>query len=214
MLPFLGALATFACDSPGRSGPSGVPADPLAARAEGLRGPDCGAADAAYFAGSAPSDRDLWYGQHLRAMREPRLCEPSDVERYRFLWLRTFHRPVAVRVERTEAGASLTARELGGAGGYAPGELARGATRDLTSSEWAELQRKLDAAGYWTLPTDSDRMGLDGSQWVLEGARGDRYHVVDRWTPEEAGRDAAFRELCLFLLDLAGFAPANRSEIY
>jgi len=50
-----------------------------------------------------PLNSDLfvreWYSKHLVAMEEPSLsCGVlEDTETYRFLWLRTFHNPVAVR---------------------------------------------------------------------------------------------------------------------
>src|SRR6266481_2721376 len=41
-----------------------------------------------------------WYSKHLRSMAEPSLsCGEPRGESYRFLWLRTWGRPIAVRVE-------------------------------------------------------------------------------------------------------------------
>jgi hypothetical protein len=34
--------------------------------------------------------------------------------------------------------------------------------------------------------------GLDGSRWILEGVRTDRRVLVDHWSPQEVGPDAAF----------------------
>jgi hypothetical protein len=28
-------------------------------------------------------------------------------------------------------------------------------------------------------------MGLDGSQWVIEGIKNGSYHLVDRWSPKD-----------------------------
>ena len=41
-------------------------------------------------------------------------------------------------------------------------------------------------------------VGLDGSQWILEGVRGGEYHVVDRWSP----KDNSYSQLCKYLLRL------------
>jgi hypothetical protein len=53
------------------------------------------------------------------------------------------------------------------------------------------------------------KRGFDGAQWILEGVKDQKYHVVDRWTP----RDGAFREACLYLLKLSqiGISP---KEVY
>ena len=69
--------------------------------------------------------RQRWYSKHLAAMHEPSLWDLSkrpkkSGEAYRFLWLRTFDEPVAIRVEKaTDGAARLYTRVLDGKGGYA-----------------------------------------------------------------------------------------------
>ncbi|HLL99508.1 MAG TPA: hypothetical protein VK400_00500 [Pyrinomonadaceae bacterium] len=145
-----------------------------------------------------------WYGKHLRAMNEKSLLDVSDgkTEIYRFLWLRSFHHPVFVRVERSPNQIKLFTAESDGAGGYEPGKILRSSSRNLDQTEWCEFLKLLRAANYWNLPTnDCDLMGTDGAQWVLEGVRDNRYHIVDRWSPETG----EYREACVYLLRLAGF---------
>ena len=56
----------------------------------------------------------------------------------------------------------------------------------------------------------NDQEGTDGSQWVIEGVRAGRYHVVDRWTPSKG----VVRELGLMLaFDLAKM-DIPKNEIY
>src|SRR5580704_15030869 len=54
-----------------------------------------------------------WYAKHLRAMREPSISAASKDESlvaYRFLWLRTFHHPIAIRLTiRRDGNASMIA---------------------------------------------------------------------------------------------------------
>lgn len=62
-------------------------------------------------------------------------------------------------------------------------------------------------SAFWSIPTnDLDNLlrVRDGTEWVLDGRSGDRYHIVFRGSPE-AGR---FRELCLLLLRLTGVKSA------
>jgi hypothetical protein len=143
-----------------------------------------------------------WYGKHLRAMNEKSLLETSaGQEVYRFLWLRTFHHPVFVRVERRQNEIKLFTKELNGAGGYDPGKIMREGSRNLDQTEWCEFLKLLRQADYWNLPTDAgENNGNDGSQWILEGVRENRYHVVDHWTPTKG----EYREAGLYLLRLAG----------
>src|SRR5262245_51972945 len=68
-----------------------------------------------------------WYTKQLKALKEPSLWELSKKsvpQAYRFLWLRSFHHPVAIRLDINADGtARLTTKMTSGAGGYAPGKL-------------------------------------------------------------------------------------------
>ena len=44
---------------------------------------------------------NTWYSKHLFVMREPLIYgDKSKNEVYRFTWLRTFHNPIAIRIEK------------------------------------------------------------------------------------------------------------------
>jgi len=152
-----------------------------------------------------------WYSKHLKAMGEmPLSTQPDSVaESYRFLWLRSFHHPVAVRVWRSSDGQFVNVKQLSGAGGYEPGELSTNETRPLTNDEWDGFIRLLNQTCYWRLPaTDDNFEGNDGAQWILEGRKEGRYHVVDRWSPASGD----FREASLYLLRLSnlGIDPSDK----
>lgn len=69
----------------------------------------------------------------------------------------------------------------------------------------------LDQSCYWQLRPEIDDSGLDGAQWILEGVKEGRYHVVDRWTPQIGD----FREACLYLLKLSNPSiDLSREDIY
>jgi hypothetical protein len=52
-------------------------------------------------------------------------------------------------------------------------------------SEWSRLKAKLESAEFWTMPTQEQDFGGDGSEWIIEGVKNGEYHVVARWTPKE-----------------------------
>jgi hypothetical protein len=155
--------------------------------------------------------RNGWYSKHLRAMKEEPLpwSDDGSLESYRFLWLRTFHHPVAVRIWKCGSVPFISVKELNGAGGYEPGTLILDRKRELTPDEWREFVRHLDDSCYWQLPTQDDNVGTDGAQWIFEGFNVGRYHVVDRWTP----RNGSYRELCLYALKLSGL-NIDTSNLY
>ncbi len=142
-----------------------------------------------------------WYGKHLTAMEEPSLIGvyESEKEIYRFLWLRTFHRPIIVRVERSSNTTKLVFVEMSGTGGYEPGSLVRREEKTIGDGQWCDFLALLEKAGYWKLGDDDDS-GHDGARWILEGVREGRYHLVDRWTPD----DGDYRTACIYLLNLSG----------
>src|SRR5262249_42526043 len=157
---------------------------------------------------------------HLRVMGEPPIsCGLTDAtETYRFLWLRAFHRPIAVRVSRGPNGIRLVAAELTGAGGYNPGGIAARTEKSLSGADWGLLSASLSKASFWNMPTHQAEatfgvdgsqwimVRADGSQWIIEGRRGGEYHIVDRWTP----RDSPYREVGLKFLKLAGISVPER----
>jgi hypothetical protein len=137
------------------------------------------------IAGAAdPSDAFVrqWYSAYLAAMNEPSLScgDATADETYRFLWLRSFHQPVAVRISRTGRHFELAATVLTGHGGYQPGHIAQRVRRELTEAEWVQVMRALEHISFWEMPATTEEIGVDGAQWIIEG-RSSRYHVVDRW---------------------------------
>lgn len=143
-----------------------------------------------------------WYSKHLKAMDEKSLLESveTDKEIYRFLWLRTFHHPIFVRVERNQKEIKLFTKELDGAGGYKPGKLLKSNEIVLSQDDFCRFLNLLEEANYWQMPTENDALGFDGAQWILEAVKENRYHVVDRWTPNKS----EFRNACVYLLKLSG----------
>jgi hypothetical protein len=144
-----------------------------------------------------------WYGEHLRAMGEKSFLDVSDenIETYRFLWLRSFHHPIFVRIEREENKIKLFTKELGGAGGYRPGKVLRSNKINLEKEEFCRFLNLLEDANFWKMPTKHDVLGEDGAQWILEGVKKGRYHIMDRWSPEKG----EYREACVYLLKLSGY---------
>ena len=144
------------------------------------------------------------YSLALEAMGEPRLSgtRSADDEVYRFLWLRSFDCPIAVRAERRTSGGTLTATALERQRGFDPGPIVFQKERAIAAVQWEELRSAVDAACFWTLDSHSEWEGLDGARWVLEGVRAEHYHVAHRWSPR-ADVDGALRAACLWLLDVA-----------
>jgi hypothetical protein len=132
--------------------------------------------------------QEKWYSSQLTALGEKSLCCASVASRrtFRFTWLRTFDHPVVIRLEEGTSGNwTLQTKVASGAGGYDPGKLIVDQSSTLSAEKVAPLLKLLDAdSAFWRMPsTDQERIGFDGSQWIIEVRHGSRYHFVDRWTP-------------------------------
>ena len=157
-----------------------------------------------------------WYSKHLRAMSELSLSEASKDKTlvvYRFLWLRTFHHPIAIRLTvRPDGTGSLTGKMMSGQGGYEPGRLTEKSSVEVSEQQVQGFLHLLDKTSFWASKTEDSQPGivnLDGAQWILEGVQDGNYHVMDRFSP---GQDD-YSRTCLYLLELSKISvPAN--EIY
>jgi len=151
-----------------------------------------------------PSDVSFWASDHLKAMHEPSLFhpeQPTQGEEYRFLCLRTFHKPIAIRIWSEADGAQMRVVRLSGAGGYEPGHIESDMTSHVSPEDWKRFRDFIAKAQFWRLPTKdpNEELGTDGSQWILEGRATGKYHVVDHWSPT----GGAYVECCRFLVSLA-----------
>lgn len=158
---------------------------------------------------SAALNLDDSYTKTLKAMSEPPLsCGETDAESYRFVWHRSFHRPIVVRLEASSTGKTLVALELDTISGYV-GKVAERIERPLLDVEWEALMAGLSATNFWGMPSTEPLRCCDGAMWLIEARRGDDYHVVERQSPEKG----AFRVVGLIFLSLARLASPTK-EIY
>lgn len=171
--------------------------------------PPCSlAGEQGYFSSAALNLGDS-YTKTLNAMSEPPLsCGETGAESYRFVWHRSFHRPIVVRIEASSAGKTLVAIELDTISGYV-GKVAERIERPLLDVEWQALTAGLSATDFWQMPSTEPFWGRDGAMWVIEARRGDDYHVVERQSPKRG----AFRVAGLIFLSLARLASPTK-DIY
>jgi hypothetical protein len=77
----------------------------------------------------------------------------------------------------------------------------------------------IDVAHFWTLPSrqqdepnpdGSVTVGLDGAQWVMEGVKDGKYHVVDRWSPS----CGEYKGMCMCLVIDLGRLRLLYEDVY
>ena len=150
-----------------------------------------------------------WYSGHLRALEELPLSPKKDtVARYRFTWLRSSDRPVALRIDVMEDGSAIFVLKVAdGKGGYEPGKVVRNENWKLDPQKLKAFKAIFDRAAFFEQPVAEDAAGVDGSRWLIEANLNGRYHIVSRWTP----RTGAIRDIGLNLINMA---TADFSPIY
>ena len=115
---------------------------------------------------------------------------------YRFLWLRTFDRPVVVTVTFTDDGrAEVRSKVFSGQSGFGFGQIEQEVTITNQSAAVAALITDLDR---WMphVPEFNGDFGADGAMWMIDGVRDEKYYIVHRWSPESGWvRDIGLRFL-------------------
>ena len=95
----------------------------------------------------------------------------------------------------------LFSRVCNGAGGYDPGKIIFDTAINLTQKEIDTTNIKLDDAKFWTQQTEArEDNGKDGSEWISEVFKNNKYHMVVRWTPEKG---TAFRAVGEYLISIS-----------
>ncbi len=151
------------------------------------------------------------YKNTLAVFREPQMFPGAtkDSAAYRLLVTATFYHPVIIRIETNGTRHVLRAKWLSGQVGYDWGNFKGEKTLNLTQKQWRTLNRLLERASFWTLPYEQAEPSpnekgevtvcLDGVDWFLEGSALGKYHVVDRYCPDEG----AFKAVGMYIVKLA-----------
>jgi len=142
-----------------------------------------------------------------------------NTEIYRITFIPTFYNPIKIRVEKRKNSYVLIAKRLSGQGGFDAGKLKTEKRRTLYLQEWDRLLDLLKEAKFWELPylekeEEPNEKGeitvcLDGSEWVIEGVKDGKYHVVNRYCPEVK----SFLAVGLHLVKISGLNVKER-ELY
>lgn len=146
-----------------------------------------------------------WYASELRQLREPSLLEAKNrrgYSVYRFLLIPSFSPSLVIRLVVNPDGTGTLATKLRtnirGEDENAPLEQ----TSAVSFEQVNDFVNLLRDADFWSSPTAKSRYGFDGEEWLLEGKRNDKYHVVDRWS---GAMEATYFRACNYLQELSPF---------
>ncbi|MDF1660195.1 MAG: hypothetical protein P1V97_00385 [Planctomycetota bacterium] len=129
-----------------------------------------------------------------------------NCEAYRFIWTRTFHNLIILRVVNEAGMVRFSAKELKRDEQLS---LARHEVFEVSAEQWQSLIDEVEKHGLWSYePTRKG--GIDGAHWQLECLRYGQFQELQEWCPDQKN---PLRQFCMSLLTLSRF-ELEESEIY
>lgn len=152
-----------------------------------------------------------WLKVQLQNLNEPCLYNletGKDSEIIRFTWLRSFHHPISVRVEKNKKDVKIIWKEGKGAGGYSPQGLKKVRKKKLNGKEWDKLSSLFEKTDFKKLQNEYYVPMNDGATWTIERIKQNKYKAHHTNSP---GKE--IKQLCLYLLNLTKL-KIEKSKIY
>ena len=139
-----------------------------------------------YWEGERTSQLD-GFSETLHQMSEPVYWNvPTNAitgHFYRFIWLRTFDRPIVVTITSSGDGrAEVRSKVFSGQSGFGFGKIEQEVTITNPSATVAALITDLDRWLPYVPEFDGD-FGADGATWMIDGVKDGKYYIVHRWSP-------------------------------
>lgn len=136
-----------------------------------------------------------------RTLDEPNLARRAPGETYR-LYSSEYDGSFVIRIDLHEGSVQLVAKTRKGRDRNGNRNTTT-ETRRLPRAEWDRLLTLIEEAGFWAAPSDAsyDTFIPQGESCTIEGRRGGRYHVVERYAPRTTRE---FSRLCARFFLLAG----------
>lgn len=165
------------------------------------------------------------FSRCLQSFKEASIWQPSRTHVpgsvYRFMWLRSFHSAISVRLNiATDGTGVLTTKVSNGCCDCAPPPagteqkpfLVRTAVRKIPAPQLRRFLSCVEAVHFWTLHSSKNVVrGADGADWVIEAFSDGRYQLIDAWSPPTG--DPANILGTFMLFDLADLHLSN-TEVY
>jgi len=147
----------------------------------------------------------------LEKINEPCLYKNESInsqEVFRFIWLRTFHNPVCLRLENSNGTYMLHWKLLDGAGGYDHGKLTVSKSKKLTNNEWDRFISLFEKTNFDNLSNRVYYPMTDGASWTLEYKTQNSFKAQNTNVPSDA-----ITKCCSYLLSLTNL-KIKKEDIY
>jgi hypothetical protein len=148
-----------------------------------------------------------WFSRVLAENQEPILSNyylGKDI--YRLTWLRSFHQGVVIKIIKYRNEYTIETKWL-----KWTDRKAHTSTKRITADIITELQDVLKKYDFFSTESYNwEFPGDDGSEWILEVHTVDKYHFLNKWSPD-LGRSNGLREIGEYIIKNS---DAKDEEIY
>jgi len=127
---------------------------------------------------------------------------------YRFTWLRTFHNPLAIRIENINNETMLYWKIGKGAAGYELKGLKKSGKRKLNANIWNAFLELVEKSDFDNLANKKYMPMCDGATWTLERKTINGFKAHNSNIPS-----SEIKKTCLFLLNLTNI-KVKEDDIY
>jgi hypothetical protein len=165
--------------------------------------------------GKMDSMWNSYLSYHLFAFNENEniLFQDKDTskEKFRFLWLRTFNRPVMIKMEHSKNKTLLTIKVTDGFGGYTSGLVKTTIIKEFNDTVFTKFNKILENTNFWQMKfSHKEDMNIsDGSDWLYEANFKGKYQITECASPTsllklrpDSSRLKTYAEIGKYLIDL------------
>ncbi|MGJ8666245.1 MAG: tetratricopeptide repeat protein [Patiriisocius sp.] len=131
----------------------------------------------------------------------------SNEEKYRFTWLRSFHNPISIRIEREGIDKFVYWKVGKGAAGYTPEGLMNSGKKELSKREWKKFLRLFKKMHFYDLDNQHVVPTTDGATWTFE--RKDEHNYKAHTTNSPSKHFVKIRN---YLLELSEIVINDRDK--
>jgi len=162
------------------------------------------------FTGPGADLMTLWYSQVLYAFGEAPLWRDAHnaEETWRFTLMGAWGQSRTVTLSVHSSGAGSVRLKWRDRDPNGVGKVQVADSVGISADQIHVFLETLKHAQFWNAPPEIPDGGFDGAEWVLEGVREGRYHLVSRWCPgafeSQPSEVRAFAKACRLLLEYAG----------
>lgn len=133
--------------------------------------------------------------------------ELKNKEIYRFTWLRSFHHPIAIRLENTNDKYYLFWKVGKGNGGFKPKGILEESKKEITKQEWEIFETLIEKEEYINIRNFQSYIIGDGSRWTLEAKNDGDYKVKSTCRPS-----LDLYKSCMYLIKLTGLIIPEKED--